>query len=222
MPYNELNMKIGNKKTGLKRTLPIGVLPVNLKTIINLPLPNLFLEKDINIALREVCKELLNDAMTREDGYRHGEIGYLLRVNNDSTIDILYKAYGDYIHIPLSNMTDYWEVINSNRDFDPELLFVHNHPNNDGFSFGDFSMIVNTFEIRTIIAVGNRGNFYFMRKNEKSLRYRGILTNIEHEAAKLHGIEADVDTVRTCRDQVFNKYLYSNLIYGVDYWSIIK
>lgn len=217
MHYNDLNMQIGNKKTGLKRTLPIGVLPINLKTIINLPLPNLYLEKDINIALREICKELLNDAMTRKDGYKHGEVGYLLRVNDDSTIDILYKAYGDYIHVPLSTDSEYRKIIKQ-YTINDDIIFIHNHPNNGDFSYGDFAMLIGADIISSIIAVGNRGNIYVMTKTYRDYNmYSCINSNIINDAIKVCDDVHNETIFRHCRDIIFKQYLNAGIIANIDH-----
>lgn len=208
-------MIIGNRKTGLKRILPRGVFPINIKTINNLPKIKLFIEDTVNENIRDVCKQLLTDAMTRKDAFRHGEVGYLIKVNDDSSIAILYKAYGDYIHIPLSTMNSYKNIIKS-CSLNDNIIFIHSHPNNSDFSFGDFSMLVNTDVLKSILAIGNRGRICIMSKDyqNKSL-YNNMLNNIVNEANKICKDKNNPDDVRHCRDYVFSNYLSRGIMNSI-------
>lgn len=130
----------------------------------NVPLVRLTENEKINDEIRQNHMRVLEESLLRRDGHKYDEVGILME---------LIEPYGHKIVYGEVNETTGISSIDPNEEqftkyialhSENQLLFMHNHPNNSQFSYGDIFNFIATEEIKIITAIGNGHGIYSMWK----------------------------------------------------------
>lgn len=164
MPNYNMRMPNRNKQNKVYLNKMPNSSPITQKSINSVPLIMLTNNKSLNNLIRTMHIRLLQEASLRKDGHKYDEVGILMELVEPYNC---IKVYGEVnpgtgissIDPKSSDFVNYIGKHTKNQ-----LLFMHNHPNNSCFSYGDLYNFIVTDEIFTITAVGNSHGVHSMWK----------------------------------------------------------
>lgn len=168
------NMKIANRAPKSKN----GCYPFSEESIKNIPDIDIFIEDEINSKIKLACQDVLRRSMQASNKYRYGEMGILISTLDDKVCE---RFSGEYHSICTAN-TKYNDIIYNRNNID--LIFVHNHPNNEPFSASDLINLRSYRSLLGVVAVGNRHNVFLVIKDNNKLASK-ISKHITIEGARL-------------------------------------
>lgn len=134
------------------------------KVIQNVPCVALTQNNEFNNMLRITHMKLLEKAMLRTDGHKYDEMGILMELIEPYDYKIFSGMVNKTTGISSVDPTDVRFLSYLAQHSDNQLLFMHNHPNNSCFSYGDLYNLIMTDEIKVVTAVGNSHGIYSMWK----------------------------------------------------------
>jgi hypothetical protein len=108
-------------------------------------------------ALRMYMRKLLIFAHTENND---NECGFLIDSFNFNLCKTFKGTETDV------RMGDTLLYVNNMPEYDNRYIFIHNHPNNSGFSFTDIKTFMLNNSIFMAIAVQNNGSFYLLYKTQ--------------------------------------------------------
>ena len=124
------------------------------------------LESDLNKVIQRACKSVLDESMTRTDGYKYDEVCKILDINKRTIVHAILGYNGK---IGLVYDSDYFEITTySSRN---SLIMIHNHPNNKNLSINDLFTLLTTPSLLGIVAVGNLGGVYYAIKSSRDQNF---------------------------------------------------
>lgn len=136
------------------------------KTINNVPCVEVTNSKVLNELIRDTHMQLLQKAALRTDGHRFDEVGILMELVEPYGYETIPGKVDPVTGIssvdPKDTRFKKYLTLHSNN----QLLFMHNHPNNSNFSYGDLSNFIMTDEIKAITAIGNLHGIHLMWKED--------------------------------------------------------
>lgn len=151
------------RDTEALRKMPNSI-KIMRKTINNVPCVEVTNSKVLNEMIRETHMQLLQKAALRTDGHRFDEVGILMELVEPYDYEIIAGKVDQLTGIssvdPKDTRFKKYLALHSNN----QLLFMHNHPNNSTFSYGDLYNFIITDEIKAITAIGNLHGIHLMWK----------------------------------------------------------
>lgn len=173
---------------------------ITVKSIQNVPCVTLTNSKELNNLIRDTHMKLLEKSMLRTDGHRYDEMGILMELIKPYGYEVIPGKVNPTTGISSVDPTDIRFIKYLASHSDNQLLFMHNHPNNSGFSYGDLHNFIMTDEIKAITAVGNTHGVHLMWKNkefdkDKALKYFNLVLRRRCYAnvkSSIHDIKSSV------------------------------
>lgn len=158
----DMEMRIGRSKIAERK----GNKAVTQKSIDSVPVPNTFIDSEVNEKIAYYAKEVLRKAMSNKD-FAYNEVGILFSILNDE-IEETYLGELGKIRIDGTNFVD---IVSSRvlRD----LIFIHNHPNNSCFSGNDIIGLCSCPSLVAVVAIGNTSNMYILLKTRNGASKTG-------------------------------------------------
>ena len=170
------------------------------KTINNVPCVEVTNSKVLNELIRDTHMQLLQKAALRTDGHRYDEIGILMELVEPYGYETITGQVNPVTGVssvdPMDERFVKYLALHSNN----QLLFMHNHPNNSNFSYGDLYNFIITDEIKVITAIGNLHGIYSMWKEaefdkNRAFQYmNSLLKSKNHMSSDIAKIKHDVAT----------------------------
>lgn len=162
--------------------------PISLDDINRVPCKRIFDnggKKDKLI--QDIHKGILKFSMSRNN---NGEVGVLLSLLD---FKVKYKMSGDKTFIDSSSDTKYTNLVINSRNL--SLMFLHNHPNNSGFSYADLKTFIMTPSIGVISVVCNNGCVHVLEKLE-NVDYAGVLYYYNKHYSRNQGVSYILDNAK--------------------------
>lgn len=167
MPNYNMRMPNRNKQNEVYLNKMPNSSPITQKSINSVPLIMLTNNKSLNNLIRTMHIRLLQEASLRKDGHKYDEVGILMELVEPYNYIIVYGEVNPSTGIssinPRSN--DFTSYVGKHTK--NQLLFMHNHPNNSCFSYGDIYNFITTDVIGILTAIGNSHGVYSIWKKEK-------------------------------------------------------
>lgn len=110
-----------------------------------------------NLALQEAHKEILRIAKTQNDSNE------VLGIYNIAFNRWVHEL-GDEFGVNPSRNPEAFSILKASQD--KEVLYLHNHPSTNKFSFMDIFTFINDDRIKIMSVITNQGEVYLLNKNE--------------------------------------------------------
>lgn len=137
----------------------------------SLPDFDCFDSDECNELVKGLCGYVLSESSKEINKYRYGEVAISYNTDNGTQATI----NGTYHHIELNELLNpsarYFNDIIRNSSFN-SVIIVHNHPNNQIFSFQDVRLFYGNDSISAILAVGNTTDIFILVNNNVDVMSR--------------------------------------------------
>lgn len=155
---------------------------ITSKTINSIPCVELTSDNSLNNLIRITHMKLLEASMLRHDEHRYDEVGILMELVEPYQYEVYFGKVDEKTGISSIKSNDSRFLAYIAKHSKEQLMFMHNHPNNSCFSYGDLCNFILTDEIKIITAVGNSHGVHSMCKDKnfnknETIKYLKIATS---------------------------------------------